>query len=107
MHRDIDTGIVRAFLTVAETGSVTHSARRLNRSQGAISQQIKRLEELSGKLLFARAGQRMALTPEGENLIEAATAFISANDRIWAALSLPAIHGEVRFGAPYDIIGSY
>jgi DNA-binding transcriptional LysR family regulator len=107
MHRDVDTGIVRAFLTVAETGSVTHTARRLNRSQGAISQQIKRLEQLSGKLLFTRAGQRMALTPEGQNLIGAATHFISANDRIWAALNLPVIHGEVRFGAPYDIIGSY
>jgi DNA-binding transcriptional LysR family regulator len=107
MQRDVDAGLIRAFLTVAETGSVTHSARRLNRSQGAISQQIKRLEQMSGKLLFSRAGQRMALTPEGQNLLGAATHFISANDQIWAALSLPAIHGEVRFGAPYDIIGSY
>jgi DNA-binding transcriptional LysR family regulator len=107
MLRDVDTGIVRAFLTVAETGSVTHTARRLNRSQGAISQQIKRLEQLSDKPLFARAGQRMTLTPEGENLMDAASQFIAANDRIWAVLSQPAIHGEVRFGAPYDIIGSY
>jgi DNA-binding transcriptional LysR family regulator len=107
MQRDVDTSIIRAFLTVAETGSVTHTARRLNRSQGAISQQIKRLEQLSGKPLFSRAGQRMALTPEGESLLGAATHFIAANDRIWAALNLPAIHGEVRFGAPYDIIGSY
>ena len=29
------------------------------------------------------------------------------SDRRWAALKLPAIQGEVRFGAPYDIIGSY
>ena len=49
MQWDVDVGIIRAFLTVAETGSVTGSARRLNRSQGAISQQIKRLEQLSGK----------------------------------------------------------
>jgi DNA-binding transcriptional LysR family regulator len=107
MQRDVDVGLVRAFLTVAETGSVTGTARRLNRSQGAISQQIKRLEQLSGKALFSRAGQRMALTPEGKNLLGAATHFIAANDQIWAALSLPAIQGEVRFGAPYDIIGSY
>lgn len=107
MLRDVDPGIIRAFLTVAETGSVTHTARRLNRSQGAISQQIKRLEQLSDKLLFSRAGQRMVLTPEGENLLGAASHFIAANDRIWAALSEPMIQGEVRFGAPYDIIGSY
>ena len=107
MQQDVDVGIIRAFLTVAETGSVTNTARRLNRSQGAISQQIKRLEQLSGKLLFSRAGQRMVLTPEGKNLLGAATHYISANDQIWAALKLPALHGEVRFGAPYDIIGSY
>src|ERR1700704_2591329 len=107
MQRDVDVGIIRAFLTVAETGSVTSSARRLNRSQGAISQQIERLEQLSSKPLFSRAGQRMALTPEGKNLLGAATHFVAANDQIWAALSLPAIHGEVRFGAPYDIIGNY
>src|SRR3954466_9439518 len=107
MQRDVDTGIIRAFLTVAETGSVTHTARRLNRSQGAVSQQIKRLEQLSDKLLFSRAGQRMVLTPEGENLLGAAAHFVAANDRIWAALSEPVIQGEVRFGAPYDIIGSY
>src|SRR3954447_13020179 len=100
MQRDVDVGIIRAFLTVAETGSVTHTARRLNRSQGAISQQIKRLEQLSGKLLFSRAGQRMVLTPEGETLLDNATHFISANDRIWAALNEPSIQGEVRFGAP-------
>src|SRR3954463_10521138 len=107
MQRDIDPAIIRAFLTVAETGSVTHAARRLNRSQGAISQQIKRLEQLSDKLLFSRAGQRMVLTPAGENLLGVAAHFIAANDRIWASLSEPAIQGEVRFGAPYDIIGSY
>lgn len=107
MQRDVDVGIIRAFLTVAETGSVTGSARRLNRSQGAVSQQIKRLEQLSGKLMFSRAGQRMVLTAEGKNLLAAAAHFVSANDQIWAALRLPAIHGEVRFGAPYDIIGSY
>jgi DNA-binding transcriptional LysR family regulator len=107
MQRDVDVGIIRAFLTVAETGSVTATARRLHRSQGAISQQIKRLEQLSGKLLFSRAGQRMTLTPEGQNLLGAAKHFISANDQIWAALNLPAIQGEVRFGAPYDIIGNY
>src|SRR3954471_21619573 len=107
MPRDVDPGIVRAFLAVAETGSVTHAARRLNRSQGAISQQIKRLEQLSDKLLFSRAGQRMVLTPEGENLLGIAAHFIASNDRIWASLSEPAIQGEVRFGAPYDIIGSY
>src|SRR5262245_48440390 len=107
MHRDVDVAIVRAFLTVVETGTVTQAARQLNLSQGAISQQIRRLEELSANLLFLRAGRRMVLTPEGRQLLGAATRLVASSDRLWAALREPAFHGEVRFGAPYDIIGSY
>jgi DNA-binding transcriptional LysR family regulator len=107
VHRDIDVAIVRAFLTVVETGSVTEAARQLNLSQGAISQQIKRLEQLSGKHLFARSGRRLILSPEGQGLTGSAAHLLSANDQLWAALRQPAFVGEVRFGAPYDIIGSY
>lgn len=107
MHRDIDVAIVRAFLTVVELGSVTKAARQLNLSQGAISQQIGRLEKLSANPLFLRVGRRMVLTPEGRQLLGAATQLVSSNDHLWTALRLPAFRGEVKFGAPYDIIGSY
>jgi DNA-binding transcriptional LysR family regulator len=107
MHKDIDVAIVRAFLTVVETGSVTKAARHLNLSQGAISQQIKRLEQASGKHLFLRSGRRLTLSPEGQGMIGAARQMIISNDHLWAALRQPAFRGEVKFGAPYDIIGSY
>jgi DNA-binding transcriptional LysR family regulator len=107
VHRDIDVAIVRAFLTVVETGSVTEAARQLNLSQGAISQQIKRLEQLSGKHLFTRSGRRLILSAEGQSLTGSAAHLLSSNDQLWAALRQPAFVGEVRFGAPYDIIGSY
>lgn len=107
MYRDIDITIVRAFLAVVETGSVTRAAELMNLSQGAISQQIKRLEQLSGHALFARAGRRLVLSPEGRNLTVSATQLVAANDQLWASLRQPVFQGEVRFGAPYDIIGSY
>ncbi len=107
MHRDIDITIVRAFLAVVETGSVTRAAELMNLSQGAISQQIKRLEQLSGHALFVRAGRRLILSPEGRNLTTSATQLVAANDQLWASLRQPVFQGEVRFGAPYDIIGSY
>lgn len=107
MARDIDVTIVRAFLAVVDTGSVTRAAELLNLSQGAISQQIRRLEELAGHPLFVRAGRRLVPAPEGRSLVAAATQMIAANDHLWAALREPPFEGEVRFGAPYDIIGSY
>lgn len=107
MHRNLDPAILRAFLTVAETGSVTKAARLLNLSQGAISQQIKRLEDVTGQALFLRQGGRLILAPEGRNALAPAERCLAANDELVARLRLPAVQGEVRFGAPYDIIGSY
>jgi len=37
---------------VVETGSITETARRLGRTQPAITLQMKRLEDLTGKALF-------------------------------------------------------
>ncbi len=107
MIRNVDVAVARAFLAVVETGSVTLAARQLNLTQGAISQQIRRLEELSVGRLFVRAGRRVALTPEGQRLVPTAKQFLAANDKLLAALCQPVFQGEVRFGAPYDIIGSY
>ncbi len=107
MHRDIDVTIIRAFLAVVETGGVTKAADLMNLSQGAISQQIKRLEQLSGHALFVRSGRRLILSPDGRGVMAAATQYVAANDQLWASLRQPVFQGEVRFGAPYDIIGSY
>jgi len=107
MIRNIDVAVARAFLAVVETGSVTLAARQLNLTQGAISQQIRRLEELSTARLFHRDGRGIAPTPEGQRLVPAAKQFLAANDQLLASLSQPVFEGEVRFGAPYDIMGSY
>ena len=55
MRRDIDIGLLRAFVAVVETGSVTGAAALLNLTQAAVSQQLKRLEELFGTALFERS----------------------------------------------------
>ena len=107
MNRNIDVAVARAFLAVVETGSVTLAARQLSLTQGAISQQLRRLEELADHPLFARVGRRIAPTPEGTRLVPAVKQFLAANEQLIVALRQPAFEGEVRFGAPYDIIGSY
>jgi DNA-binding transcriptional LysR family regulator len=107
MHRNIDVAVARAFLAVVETGSVTLAAQQLNLTQGAISQQLRRLEELADHPLFRRAGRRIAPTPEGTRLVPTVKQFLAANEQLIDALRQPAFEGEVRFGVPYDIIGSY
>jgi DNA-binding transcriptional LysR family regulator len=107
MNRNVDVAVARAFIAVIETGSVTLAARQLNLTQGAISQQLRRLEELADHRLFSRAGRRLVPTAEGRRLVAKVSQFLTANAQLIAALRQPAFEGEVRFGAPYDIIGSY
>jgi DNA-binding transcriptional LysR family regulator len=107
MRRDIDVGLLRAFVAVVETGSVTDAASLLNLTQAAVSQQVKRLEELFGTELFERHHKRLTLRPNGERLIAHAQRVISLNDEVWGAMSAPAYEGEVRVGVPTDIVGSF
>jgi DNA-binding transcriptional LysR family regulator len=107
MHRDIDTALLRAFVAVVETGSVTGAAGLLNLTQAAVSQQLKRLEELFGTQLFERQHRRLTLRPDGERLLAHAQKLIALNDAVFGAMSAPAYEGEVRLGVPHDIVGPY
>jgi DNA-binding transcriptional LysR family regulator len=42
----LDIGMLRSFVSVVQTGSITVIARQLGRSQPAITLQLQRLEEL-------------------------------------------------------------
>lgn len=60
---------LRAFLTVAEEGSITLAAERLGVAQPALSASIKRLEGDLGVQLFDRQPRGMALTRAGRSLL--------------------------------------
>jgi DNA-binding transcriptional LysR family regulator len=107
MRRDIDISLLRAFVAVVERGSVTGAAQLLNLTQAAVSQQVKRLEELFDTELFERQHKRLTLKPNGERLIAHAQRLIALNDEVWSAMSKPAYAGEVRLGVPHDIVGPY
>jgi len=59
---------LRAFATVAETGSYSKAGAALNVSHAAISQQVKALEARLGVSLVIRQGRGVALTSEGTAL---------------------------------------
>lgn len=70
--RGMDWEKLRLFHVVAEAGSFTEAARRLRQSQPALSRQIQALETSLGAALFHRHARGLALTHEGEQLLEAA-----------------------------------
>lgn len=60
---------MQLFRTVAEAGSFSEAALRLHLSQPALSASIRKLEETLEVKLFDRTTRRIALTPEGQELL--------------------------------------
>jgi len=107
MRRDIDTSLLRTFLTVAEVGSMTAAARVLNLTQAAISQQVKRLEDHFGEALFLRERRRLMLTAPGERLLGGARRMVAMNDELFGIMTAPEHEGVVRIGVPHDVVGPF
>lgn len=70
---------LRAFDAVCRAGNMNRAARELNVTAGAISRQIKSLEEDLGAPLFRRGNTSVRLTPFGERLRDG---IVPAFDRI-------------------------
>ncbi len=105
--RDLDLSLLRAFAAVVEAGSVTMAARLLNRTQAAVSLQIRRLEDTIGQPLFEREHKRLILAPAGEQMVAQAQRMIALNDEILERMTTPTVDGEVRLGMPVDLIVTY
>ncbi|RRH95265.1 LysR family transcriptional regulator [Mesorhizobium tamadayense] len=106
MIRDIDTTLIRTFVTAAGMASMTAAANTLNLTQGAVSQQIKRLEKVLGQTLFERDRRGLRLTRAGELLLDKGRRLLQLNDEIIAEMGGKAVAGQVRIGVPYDLVGT-
>lgn len=101
---NLDLSTLRSFVTIAESGSMTRAAGRLFMTQSAISMQIKRLENSLGLSVFERSAQGMTTTSEGEQLLHFANQMLAINDEAMGRLTSPDYEGQIRLGAPCDVI---
>ena len=46
--RNVDIDLLRSFLAIYDSGSFSHAAERMGRTQSTISQQMKKLEDILG-----------------------------------------------------------
>lgn len=77
----MDLKQLRAFVFVAETGSVTRAAAQLNVVQPAVTRQLQLLEEDLGAPLFVRGRGGMALTDAGRTMLEYARRILDEVER--------------------------
>lgn len=104
MTRNIDVALLRALVTTVDSGGVGAAARALNLTQGAVSQQLIRLETLLGRKLLARDHKGARPTRAGHAVMATAREIIALNDQLWAEAT--ATREPVRLGAPPDIVSA-
>lgn len=98
----LDIDLLRSFVAVAEVRAFSRAALRVGRTQSALSQQMKRLEEIAGQTLFRRTGRGVVLTHPGERLLVHAQRMLRLHDEALADLSGKGLSGTIRFGCPDD-----
>jgi DNA-binding transcriptional LysR family regulator len=102
MIPNLDVDQLKTFLAIADVGNFTRAADEVNKTQSAVSMQMKRLEEVLGRPLFARDGRGSRFTHDGEKLIEYARRIVALSDETVTAFTQPEVTGTVRFGTPDD-----
>jgi DNA-binding transcriptional LysR family regulator len=99
---DLDPHLLRAFLAVADHLSFTKAAIALNRTQSAISAQIRKLEDQLGVRLFLRSTTRVALSPAAESLAGYARRILLLHEEAVMRLRRHEVTGRVRLGVMQD-----
>ncbi|NMO56364.1 LysR family transcriptional regulator [Actinoplanes sp. TBRC 11911] len=77
MPRDLETALLRSFVTALRTGSISRAATALGQTQPALSQQLRKLENVVGRPLLFRSPSGVTPTSAGEELLPYAERILS------------------------------
>lgn len=94
--RRFDLDLLHALVTVADSGSFTAAASLLCRSQSAVSEQVRKLEEFCDLPLFTRGKTGARLTPAGERLLPQARQLLELNDTVYREVQGDRLVGTLR-----------
>ena len=104
-YPSIDTDVLRTFVAIADQGGFTRAGELVNRTQSAVSMQMKRLEEdVLQRQLFQRDGRQVRLTAEGQVLLGYARRILKLHSEVFNTLREPHMVGTVRIGTPDDYV---
>ena len=93
---------LRTFISIVDLNGFNKAADKVNRSQSAVSMQMKKLEEVTGRSLFEKRGKKHVLTNQGEILLSYARKILDMNDEAFLALKETKLKGKVRIGIQVD-----
>lgn len=99
---NLDLDLLRTFVAVSDLNTFAAAAAAVSRTQSAVSQQMQRLEQLTGKELFARHGRNKLLTEHGIQLLGYARKILRFNDEACTSLMYSDVQGGLVIGASDD-----
>ncbi|WP_458095195.1 LysR substrate-binding domain-containing protein [Roseomonas sp. WA12] len=103
----MDLRDLRAFVAIAEAGSLMAAAKTLNSSSPALSARLKNLEDELGTTLFLRWARGLTLTDQAREFLVHAYAILKQAEDAKASIlgrdTPPS--GVVRLGVPGSLIG--
>ncbi|WOJ89129.1 LysR family transcriptional regulator [Methylocapsa polymorpha] len=103
----LDPLLLQSFLMIAEGNSFSEASRKLGLSQPTVSDHVRKLEKAVGHRLFVRDTHSVALTIEGEAMVEFARNILEANERAKRHFAGTKLRGRLRFGASEDLVSSW
>lgn len=95
----MDISVLHTFVLVAESGSMSEAARRLDLTPAAVAQQVRVLQREMGTPLLARAGRTVAPTEAGHRLVVHARALLRDFGHLKASVNDELAQGELHIGA--------
>ncbi|MGW2546824.1 LysR family transcriptional regulator [Kitasatospora sp. NPDC001574] len=96
---------LRAFLAIAEEGTITRAAARLHIGQPALSRTLRRLEDHLGVRLIDRSTHHLELTPAGRAFRDRAAAAVAAVEAALDPRALTVL--PLRLGHPWAALGDH
>jgi DNA-binding transcriptional LysR family regulator len=106
MPRDLETALLRSFLTAVRAGSISRAATALGQTQPALSQQLRRLESVVGRPLLFRSPSGVAPTRAGEELMPYAERILSLSAQALTETGR-ALTGRCGVGLLEDLAASH
>ena len=87
---------IRCVIAIMEHKTFLEAALSLNRSQSAVSKEIRKMEEELGAPLFVRTTRKVYLTPVGEDFVRCGMKIL---DLLWSEKSSGSRHSPLHQSA--------
>ncbi|WP_417712632.1 LysR family transcriptional regulator [Roseibium aggregatum] len=103
----LEIALLRSFIEVSRSGSISSAARQVGRTQSAVSMQMNRLEAIVGQPILRRTRGGVELTAAGDRFLAQAERILAVHDEAIATLPGAGLHGLISFGCPEDYLTAF